>query len=503
MLKIVCTSQSQHGSLRRIFARTMSTIKHFDAVVIGSGQAGTPLATALAKAGKKTALIEREHLGGCCVNEGCTPAKTMIASGRIAYLASRAGDYGIRPKGVGEGSKGIPTVTDMQKVRQRKRDIVNQFRGGSERRLTTVEGLEVIMGEARFQSPKSLTVKLNSGKQNLQVDADVFFINTGERPAKPHLDGLERVPHDRVLDSTSIQELGEVPEKLIVLGGGYIGLEFGQLFRRLGSEVTIVQRAKQLAPREDAEVADMVKQILTDEGVEVLLGATATKIEFNDAKKLLLHYHNADQSSATVVGSHILFAAGRTPNSDMLNLEAAGVGVDAGGHIMVNEVLQTSAENIFALGDVHGGPAFTHISYDDMRVIRSNFIQHVSPPATITDRVVPYVVYMDPQLGHVGLHEAEARTKYPDRIIKTATMPMSYVARALETDETRGMMKAVVDGETGEILGFTCLGIEGGEVMTVVQIVMMSKLPYTKLQDAIFAHPTLAESLNNLWGFLK
>ncbi|KAK5739178.1 hypothetical protein LTR17_005479 [Elasticomyces elasticus] len=498
--------------------------KQFNCIVIGSGQAGTPLATALAQSGRKTALIERTHIAGCCVNEGCTPTKTMVASGRAAYLAGRASDYGVWQNsrtpvyaallGNGDapfhGAEKLAPVVDMEQVRQRKRDIVDSFRGGSEARLQKVEGLEVIMGDATFTGPNSLSVKSSDGS-DLSLEAETFFINTGERPLIPDLAGLDDVVSgahaSRVLDSTSIQELDDVPKKLIVLGGGYIGLEFGQLFQRLGSKVTIVQRGKQLAPREDAEVADEVRQICEGEGMELLLNGSAMSLRADQSGAYPLVLTCAitvdSVTEVRVEGSHILLATGRTPNTDTLGLDKAGVEVDKRGHVTVSPTLQTSAPHIYALGDCHGGPAFTHISYDDFRIIRANFIDGRKSLLSTTDRIVPYVMYTDPQLGHIGLHEHEARTKYPERTIKTATMPMSYVARALETAETRGLMKAVVDDDSQQILGFTCLGMEGGEIMSIVQVAMIGRLPYTSLQSAIFAHPTLAESLNNLWGFLK
>jgi pyruvate/2-oxoglutarate dehydrogenase complex dihydrolipoamide dehydrogenase (E3) component len=474
---------------------TMTTPKKFGAIIIGSGQAGTPLAGALAKAGFKTALIEREHIGGCCVNVGCTPTKTMVASGRAAYLTKRGKDYGIHSPG-GEDGK---IVVDMVKVRQRKRDIVASFRGGNESR-TAAAGVEILMGEASFTGDKTLLVKLCDGSE-ATVDANLIFINTGERPATPKIPGIETVDAAHVLDSTSIQELGELPSHLIVIGGGYVGLEFAQLFRRLGSEVTIIQRAKQLLPREEADVAECMLNILQEDGLTVHLNTSTTHIA--QSKTIDLTVRSKDGTEQTVSGTHLLMAAGRVPNSDMLNLKAAGITTNAKGYIITNDKLETTAPGIYALGDVKGPPAFTHISYDDFRIIRSNLIEKSATVSAITNRIVPYVVYTDPQLGHVGLHEAEARAAFPDRKIAVASMPMSYVARALETDESRGMMKAVVDKETGEILGFTCLGLEGGEVMAVVQMAIMGKVRYQVLQDAVWAHPSLAESLNNLWGFLK
>jgi pyruvate/2-oxoglutarate dehydrogenase complex dihydrolipoamide dehydrogenase (E3) component len=474
---------------------TMAAQKKYDAIVIGSGQAGTPLAGALAKAGHKTALIEREYIGGCCVNVGCTPTKTMVASGRVAYLARRGKDYGVHSPG---GEDGKITV-DMVKVRQRKRDIVTSFRGGNESR-TAAAGVEVLMGEASFIGEKTLLVKLSDGSE-ATVKADLIFINTGERPAVPKIPGIETVDAKRVLDSTSIQELDEIPEHLLVIGGGYVGLEFAQLFRRLGSEVTLIQRGKQLLPREDADIAECMLKILQEDGLMVHLNTSTTGVAHS--KTIDLTISSKDGTGQTISGTHLLMAAGRVPNSNMLNLKTVGISTNEKGYIITNEKLETTSPGIYALGDVKGPPAFTHISYDDFRIIRSNLIEKTASVSTITNRLVPYVVYTDPQLGHIGLHEAEARAAFPDRKIGVASMPMAYVARALETDESRGMMKAVVDKETGEILGFTCLGLEGGELMAVVQMAIMGNVKYQVLQDAVWAHPSLGESLNNLWGFLK
>ncbi len=462
----------------------MTANTHYDAIVIGAGQAGGPLSTALANAGWKTAIIERVHVGGTCINEGCTPTKTMVASARVAYLARRGADYGVHTG---------PVTIDMVKVRQRKRDIVDSFRGGSERRIERTAGLDLLMGEASFTGPKTLEVLLNAG-ETCQLTASTIFINAGERPAKLALAGIENVP---TLDSTSIMELDTVPEHLLIIGGGYVGLEFGQMFRRFGSQVTVIQRGAFLLSREDPDVAGEVAHILREDGIEVLLETKPVRVEQTAQGTIHLTVHTP-AGERTLRGSHLLAAAGRVPNSDWLNLDAAGIQTDKRGSIQVNERLETNVPGIYALGDVKGGPAFTHISYDDFRIIRTNLLENGK--ASTRERLVPYTVFIDPQLGRVGMSETEARAHGHN--IKVAKMPMNYVARALEVDESRGFMKAVVDAGTGQILGCAVLGIEGGEIMAVLQMAMMGKVPYTVLRDAVFAHPTLAESLNNLFSTL-
>jgi pyruvate/2-oxoglutarate dehydrogenase complex dihydrolipoamide dehydrogenase (E3) component len=458
------------------------TTQHYDAVVIGAGQAGVPLATTLAKAGRKTALVEREHVGGTCINEGCTPTKTMVASAKVAYFDRRSADYGV--------SNGQVAV-DMIRVRQRKREIVDSFRSGGERRLHDA-GVELIMGEARFSGPKDLEVRLNDGGETIRLTADNIFINTGARPANPPVEGLDSVP---TLNSTTIMELDEVPEQLLVLGGSYVGLEFAQMFRRFGSEVTVVQRGKQLMSREDTDVAEAVAEIVRQDGIEVLLETQAQRAEQTEDGKIRLTVRTPEGESK-LEGSHLLVSAGRPPNTEKLNLEAAGIETDRRGQIKVNERLETNVEGVYALGDVKGGPAFTHISYDDFRIIRTNLLQ--GGDATITDRKVPYTVFIDPQLGRAGLSEQEARERGLN--IRVAKMPMSYVARAIEVDETRGFMKAVVDADTDQVLGCAVLGVEGGEIAAMLQIAMMGEVPYTTLRDTVFSHPTLSESLNTLFA---
>jgi pyruvate/2-oxoglutarate dehydrogenase complex dihydrolipoamide dehydrogenase (E3) component len=368
---------------------------------------------------------------------------------------------------------------------------VDSFRNSGQRRIEATDGLDLIFGEASFTGPRTLAVRTNDG-ETLELVADTAFINAGARPANPPIEGLDDVP---ALNSTSIMELDVLPEHLLVLGGSYVGLEFAQMFRRFGSKVTVVQRGGQLMGREDADVAEAVAEILREDGIEVLLGTHTRRAARDEDGKIVLTV-DSSEGGRTLQGSHLLVAVGRPPNTETLNLEAAGIVRDKRGFIDANERLETSAPGVYALGDVKGGPAFTHISYDDFRIIRTNLLEGGS--ATIADRQVPYVMFIDPQLGRIGLSEQEARDQGRD--VLTAKMPMDYVSRAVELGETRGFMKAVVDAETDQILGCTVLGIEGGEIMAMIQIAMLGNLPYTVLRDAVFAHPTLAESLNALFS---
>jgi pyruvate/2-oxoglutarate dehydrogenase complex dihydrolipoamide dehydrogenase (E3) component len=462
----------------------MSSVERFDAIIIGSGQGGVPLASALAGAGWRTALVERQFIGGTCINVGCTPTKTMIASGRVAYLARRGADYGVHNSDL---------LIDMHRIRQRKRDIVESFRSGTQKRLEKTENLSVIFGEASFVDNRSVAIRMRDGSER-QLSSEKIFVNAGCRPAVPEIDGLKNVAF---LDSTSIMELEDVPEHLVVLGGGYVGLEFGQLFRRLGSKVTIVQRGERLLTIEDADVSDEVANILKQDGIDVLLNTKAEGVAKSGSKvKVTVRSGERFQE---VEGSHLLVATGRVPNTETLKLSAAGVTADARGFIAVNEKLETNVPGIYVLGDIKGGPAFTHISYDDFRILRTNLLEKGN--ASTKGRYIPYVVFIDPQLGRVGLTVNQAREA--KKKFRVAKMPMNYVARALEMDETRGFMKAIVDSETEQILGAAVLGIEGGEIMSMVQLAMMGGLKFTALRDATLAHPALAESLNNLFNHFE
>ena len=463
----------------------MSSDTTHDAVIIGTGQAGKPLAVSLAKAGWKIAVVERDVVGGSCINVGCTPTKTMVASARVAHLARRGADYGIVSG---------PVTVDLARVRQRKRDVVTSFRVGSEKGLERTTGLELVRGEACFQGPRSVEVTTPEGETRI-LSADKIFINTGTRPAiPPGIDTRDLA----VLDNASIMELDKVPEHLLVLGGGYIGLEFGQMFRRFGSEVTIIQRGAQLLGREDPDVAGEIAKILQEDGIEVLLDTEAIAVSRVPGGQIELVARTPD-GDRMKPGSHLLAAAGRVPNTDRLNLAAAGIEADGRGFICVNERLESSVDGVYGLGDVKGGPAFTHIAYDDYRIVESNLLN--GGAATTEGRLVPYTVFIDPQLGRVGLTETEARQQ--GRNIRVAKLPMTHVARAIEMDETRGFMKAIIDADTDRILGCAILGIEGGEVMSVLQMAMMGGVTYTAIRDGVFAHPTLAESLNNLFMSMK
>jgi len=458
----------------------MTAPERFEAIVVGAGQGGVPLARAFADAGRRTLLIEAKHVGGTCVNEGCTPTKTMVASARVAYLARRGADYGVQT-----GSIAI----DMRRVRERKRAIVESFRGGSEQHIRDTKNLSLLAATARFTAARTLQARAADGSTRL-LQSDCIVLNTGARPVVPAIDGIDRVAW---LDSTSIMELDAVPEHLLVVGGGYIGLEFGQMMRRFGSRVTLAQRGEVLLAREDEDICRAVADVMRQDGLALLFSTTVTRLEAAPSGRILA---TLSSGGAPLEVSHVLFAAGRAPNSDGLACEAAGIARDRAGFITVNERLETSAPGVFAIGDVTGGPAFTHIAYDDFRILRTNLLQ--GGEATTRDRLLPYTLFTDPQLGRVGLSEHEARAR--GKAVDVYVMPMNYVARALELDESRGLIKAVVDHSTQQILGAAVLGIEGGELMAVLQMAMIGGVRIDRLRDAIFAHPTLAEALNNLFA---
>lgn len=454
----------------------MSTPRPFDAIVIGAGQAGAPLSHNLADEGWKVALIEREHLGGSCINYGCTPTKTMMASARIAHYARRGPAFG-----VGDGEVTI----DLPAIVARKNRIVQEWRAGQEHHAESRPNITLIRGEARFTGPETLIVNGET------LTAPHIFINTGTRPLILPIEGIEEVPF---LTNRSVMDLEQLPEHLIVIGGSYIGLEFGQMYRRFGSRVTIVEFMEQIVPNEDEDVATALQEALEKEEIRFLLGAKATRVTQDAAGTLQLTVEPRDGGDArTVSGSHLLLAAGRSPNSNALDLEAAGVTTNR-GWIQVDAQLRTNVSGIYALGDVNGGPAFTHISYNDFQIALHN-LRH-EEKRTTTGRIVPYALFTDPELGRVGLTEKAAREQ--GHSIRVGKIPMAWVARAIERDETEGLMKIVVDAETEQILGAAILGIEGGELVQTLMALMMAKAPWTLFYQSIYIHPTLTEGFFTL-----
>ncbi len=463
----------------------MNTHQKYDAIIIGSGQSGSPLSTLLAQKGKKVALIEREHVAGTCINEGCTPTKTMIFSGIVANLTRRAADYGV--------TTSQPEI-DMVKVRQRKRDIVDSFREGSLKRIENADGLDLLMGEASFVDAHTVNVAMNNGSQQ-QVRADLIFINTGCRPGDPPFPGGDQI---RTYNSTTIMDLDRVPKHLIIFGGSYIAVEFAQLFRRFGSEVTIIERGEHLLKKEDEDVSQGVEEIFQQDGINLRFQTTIQGARGSADGGIELTVQTP-QGEQKLTGTHLLVAAGRIPNTDRLNTEVANLKINERGYLQVNDRLETNVPGIYGLGDVTGSPQFTHISYDHFRIIRTNLLE--DGQASTNGRMLPYTVFIDPQLGRIGLSEKEARAQ--GQKYKVAKMPMNYVARALEVDQSRGFMKVLVDPESGQLVGAAVLGLEGGEIMAMFEIAMLGKLHYSVLENAIFAHPTLAESLNNLFANLQ
>ncbi|RYE36527.1 MAG: dihydrolipoyl dehydrogenase [Sphingobacteriaceae bacterium] len=454
-------------------------MKIYDAIVIGSGQAGTPLAKKLAKAGKKTAIIERRLVGGTCVNDGCTPTKALIASARNAYMATRT-DLGV-----------ITTAfkVDFPAVMKRKDEIVEHSRSGGQEGLEETENLDLIFGDASFIDKKTLKIKLNAGGEE-ELTADLIFIDTGAAPTIPKIEGLDEVDY---LTNTSILELKELPESLIIIGGNYIGLEFGQMFSRFGSKVTLLEKGERIMSREDEDVSETVTEFLTEEGIDIITSAETQKIE-KTANGLILTI-KTKTGEQKISASKLLLAIGRTPQTKTLGLENAGVEVDEKGYVKVNDKLETTAKGIYALGDVKSGPAFTHIAYNDHLVVLKNLTENAN--LSIKGRPVPYCMFTDPQLGRIGLSESEAREQGLDILV--AHLPMARAGRARESNETKGFMKAVVDAKTNQILGATVLGYEGGEIMSVLQVAMQGKITAQELRENIFAHPTLSESINNLF----
>jgi len=461
-------------------------MKQYDCIVIGSGQAGTPLAKKLAEAGKKTLLVEKRYIGGTCINDGCTPTKTMVASARVAYLAGRCNDMGVTIKGY---------KVDMRQVKKHKDDIVKKSRNGSQDAVMKTKNLDLLFGDATFIDKKTISVQPKAGKAK-EFKAELIFINTGAKTIVP--DDIEGLNDIRYLTSTTILDLEKVPEHLLIIGGNYIGLEFGQMFCRFGSKVTILEKSARLLSREDEDVSAEMTGILEGEGLNIITNAKVTRFKKKTGGKI--------STSLTVNGeerkvrcTHVLIAIGRAPQTDTLGLDKTGVETDDKGNITVNPKLETNVKGIYALGDVKGGPAFTHISYNDYTIVYRNLIE--KQKLSTKDRPIPYCMFTDPELGRVGITEAQAKEQGLN--YKVAKIQMAHVARAIETGDTRGFMKAVVDAGTKKILGVAVVGTEGGEIMTVLQMAMEGGITYDRIRYCVFAHPTYSESLNNLFMALE
>jgi pyruvate/2-oxoglutarate dehydrogenase complex dihydrolipoamide dehydrogenase (E3) component len=459
----------------------MSEPEQFEILILGSGQGGKLLAWHMARSGRRTAVVERRWIGGSCPNIACLPSKNEIWSARIAHLAQHAAQFGTMITG--------PITTDMAKVRQRKRSMVDGEIALHLHNYKTTGG-ELIMGTARFVAPKTLEVSLND-RDTRVLTGDQIFLNVGTHAAIPPVPGLEAA---RPLTHIEALELDYLPSHLIVLGGGYVGLEMAQAYRRFGSRVTIIQSGPQLMTREDPDVADEMQRILGDEGVQVLVAAETLNVNGRSGEEVSLTVRTPS-GEQKIEGSDILVAAGRVPNTVGIGLEEAGVALDGRGYIRVNERLETTAPNVWAIGECAGSPQFTHVSYDDFRIIRDNL---AGGKRSTRDRLIPYCVFTDPPLAHVGLTEGEAQRQGISA--RAARLPMKGVLRTATTDETQGFMKVLVGASDDRILGFTMIGAEAGEVMTVVQTAMLADLPYPRLRDAVIAHPTMAEGLGPLFS---
>jgi dihydrolipoamide dehydrogenase len=456
-------------------------MKEYDAIIIGAGQSGVPLAKKLAQAGWKTALIEKRWVGGTCINDGCTPTKTLVASARLAHQASRAKALGIDIASY---------QVDFKEVMERADGVVRQFRDGGISGLEKTANLTLVYGDARFTANHSLAVKGRDG-QSEDYSARYIFIDTGATPVIPDTPGLQEITY---LTSTTILEQRELPGHLLIVGGGYIALEYGQMFRRFGSKVTILERSDRLMPREDDDVCEALTDIFDAEGIDVRIHTSVVKYGQLDGNKIQVTVKTKEDES-TIQCSHVMLATGRKPQTEFLGLENTDIQTDEHGHIKVDEYLQTHAPNVYALGDVKGGAAFTHVSYNDYLIIFKNILG--GGKESIKGRQIPYCMFTDPQLGRVGISENDARANNLDILV--AKIPMANVARAIENSETEGFMKAIVDKKSRQILGVSILGEQGGETMTILQLAMSAGITSTELADMMFAHPLYAESINNLF----
>jgi pyruvate/2-oxoglutarate dehydrogenase complex dihydrolipoamide dehydrogenase (E3) component len=452
----------------------------YDAVIIGTGQAGPSLAVRLADTGMKVAITERKRFGGTCVNNGCIPTKTLVASARAAHVARRAGDYGVTIRS--------PIAVDMKKVKMRKDAVVRLSSEGLEKWLKNTQNLTVYEGHARFADAHRVRV----GDELLE--ADKFFINVGGRASIPPLGGIDEVSY---LNNSTMMDVDFLPEHLIVIGGSYVGLEFAQMYRRFGSEVTVVERGPRLIHREDEDVSEAIKTILEGEGIKIRVGAECIAFEKRGDKVAV--QVDCNSGDKTVIGSHTLLAVGRVPNTNDLGLESAWIEVDKRGYIQVDDQLRTNVPGIYALGDCNGRGAFTHTAYNDYEIVAANLLD--GDQRHVSDRITAYALYIDPPLGRAGMTEAEVRKSGRKALI--GKRPMTRVGRAVEKGETDGFMKVLVDAETKKILGASLLGIECDEVIHSILDVMYANAPYTVIQRAMHIHPTVTELIPTMLGELK
>jgi len=454
--------------------------RDFDAIVIGTGQSGPALARRMAGEGWRVAVLERDKPGGTCVNTGCIPTKTLVASAKVAAMARRAAEYGVELGG--------PVRVDMRRVKERMRAVSGKSRQAVARSLEQSENITFVRGHGRFLGPDSVAV----GGDVLR--AKKIFVNVGARAARPDMPGAGQVPS---LDNSSFLELDELPAHLVVVGGSYIGLEFGQMYRRFGSEVTILQRGPRLVPREDEDVSQALRALLEKEGISVRVDAECTSVSLRGSD--IVARVSCDAGAPEVVGTHLLFATGRVPNTDDLGLEEAGVKTDARGMIVVDEELRTSVPGIWALGDCNGRGGFTHTSYNDYEIVEANLFD--GGGRKLSDRIQAYALYTDPPLGRCGMTERDARES--GREVLVGKYSMEDVGRAYERGETEGFMKVLVDASTKQILGAALLGIEGDEVMHTLLDLMYARAPYTVVTRAMHVHPTVSEYLPSLFYSLE
>jgi pyruvate/2-oxoglutarate dehydrogenase complex dihydrolipoamide dehydrogenase (E3) component len=452
---------------------------HFDAIIIGTGQAGPSLADRLAHSGQRVAIVERGKFGGTCVNNGCTPTKTLIASAYAARVAQTSGGYGVKVDG--------RVVVDMVRVKARKDAIVHSSTTGLEKWLRSLSNVTVFHENARFVAPRTVRVGADT------ITADRVFIDVGGRPHVPELPGLDQVAY---LTSESMMAVDFLPGHLMIIGGSYVGLEFGQMYRRFGSRVTIVEMGKRLIGREDPDVSDAIRDILANEDIQTRLVAKCIALEPSQSG-VRLRLDCAD-GAPTIEGTHVLLAVGRVPNTDDLGLGEAGIETDARGYIKIDDSLQTSAENVYALGDCNGRGAFTHTAYNDYEIVADNILQGTD--RKVSDRIPIYGLFTDPPLGRVGMSETEAKSA--GRTILVGKMPMTDVARAREKGETQGFMKVVVDANSKEILGAAIVGVGGDEVVHSLVDAMYARLPFTAVQRGVRIHPTVSELIPTLLGEL-